>query len=116
MTSLYDEALAPLGINLAQYSLMRNIQRRAPLSLTELGRTVDLDRSTVGRNIRILERMGLVKAMQAKDHREACIALSRKGERVMGESTPFWTQAQEKIERTLGIAGAHNLCSLLDAL
>jgi hypothetical protein len=41
----------PLGINIAQYSLLRMIQRRQAVSLTELGGIAELDRSTVGRNM-----------------------------------------------------------------
>lgn len=48
VSSYYDEALAPLGVNIAQFSLLRNIDRMAPVSLTDLGMRVELDRSTVG--------------------------------------------------------------------
>ena len=44
MTARYDAALAPIGINLAQFSLLRNINRAGLVSLTELGRKVELDR------------------------------------------------------------------------
>src|SRR3546814_9299626 len=59
--SIYDEALAPLGVNIAQYSLMRTIARRQPVSFTELGHFAQLDRSTVSRNVRVLDRLGLVE-------------------------------------------------------
>src|SRR4051794_24743998 len=57
MTTVYDDALAPVGINLAQYSLLKKIRRTAPVSLTDLGAAMDLDRSTIGRNVKVLERM-----------------------------------------------------------
>src|SRR3546814_7084887 len=57
--SIYDEALTPLGVNIAQYSLMRTIARRQPVSFTELGHFAQLDRSTVSRNVRVLDRLGL---------------------------------------------------------
>ena len=60
-TALYDEALEPAGIGVAQFSLMRRIERAGTVSLTELGRRAELDRSTVGRNVRVLARMGLVR-------------------------------------------------------
>jgi DNA-binding MarR family transcriptional regulator len=56
--AVYDNALAPLGINIAQYSLLRLVEHCQPVSFTELGRIAELDRSTVGRNVRVLERMG----------------------------------------------------------
>ncbi len=47
VSSYYDEALAPLGVNIAQFSLLRNINRTAPVSLTDLAARVELDRSTL---------------------------------------------------------------------
>jgi hypothetical protein len=32
LTARYDEALEPAGINLAQFSLLRNIRRQGPVS------------------------------------------------------------------------------------
>ena len=46
LTARYDEALAPVGINLAQFSLLRNIRRHGPVSLTRLGELTELDRSS----------------------------------------------------------------------
>ncbi|WP_159715866.1 MarR family winged helix-turn-helix transcriptional regulator, partial [Geminicoccus flavidas] len=70
LTTLYDAALQPVGINVAQFSLLRNVKRAQPVSLTELGRRMELDRSTVGRNVRLLQRMGLVRMASGSDQRE----------------------------------------------
>src|SRR3546814_14332812 len=64
--SIYDEALAPLGVNIAQYSLMRTIARRQPVSFTELGHFAQLDRSTVRRNVPVLDRPGLVEVTRGE--------------------------------------------------
>ncbi len=69
MTALYDTALAPTGINVAQFSILRTIERRQPVSLTELGRLLALDRSTMGRNVRVLEKQGLVALGAARPAR-----------------------------------------------
>eukprot|EP01035_Chromulina_nebulosa_P049431 gene49431-67135_t len=55
LSALYDEALEPFGINIGQFSQLRNIRRSQPVSLTALGGVMELDRSTVGRNTRVLE-------------------------------------------------------------
>ncbi len=101
--SVYDDALAPLGINIAQYSLLRLIERRQLVSLTELGRVAELDRSTVGRNVRVLERMGLVETGRGKDdHREAVAILAARGVEVLDEAAPRWEECQREIEKQLG--------------
>lgn len=40
VSSYYDEALAPLGVNIGQFSLLRHVNRLAPVSLTELANRV----------------------------------------------------------------------------
>jgi len=65
-SSVYDKALAPLGINVAQFSLLRKIARAQSISLTELARLADLDRSTMGRNAKVLQRMDLIDRHRAK--------------------------------------------------
>lgn len=106
VTSLYDAALEPTGVNLAQFSLLRTIERAAPVSLTELGRMTELDRSTVGRNVRLLQRMGLVRVAPGADQREATVALDEPGLEILRRGAPLWDEAQRKIEASLGPAAA----------
>ena len=87
VSSMYDEALAPLGINVAQFSLMRRVAARAPVSLTDLAALLELDRSTVGRNVKVLERHGWVASARGRDQREA----------VLDAGAPLWKEAQARI-------------------
>lgn len=115
--SIYDEALAPLGLNIAQYSLMRTIERRQPVSFTELGRIAQLDRSTVGRNVRVLERKSLVDAGRGEDdQREAMVRLSPTGTRLLEEAGPIWQACQHGIETRLGSSRMKALDDILHAL
>ncbi|HZX83233.1 MAG TPA: MarR family transcriptional regulator [Reyranella sp.] len=99
----YDEALAPFGINIAQFSLLRMIRRSGPISLTELGKIAELDRSTIGRNVRVIERMGLVATRRGDDdQREAVVTLTPHGTQVYEEATPPWEACQRAIESRLG--------------
>jgi DNA-binding MarR family transcriptional regulator len=117
VTAIYDAALEPSGINLAQYSLLRTIQRRAPLSLTELGRLTELDRSTIGRNVRLLQRLELVRVEPgAEDQREAVVTLDRAGADALERAGPLWHEAQRQVESTLGADPARQLRTLLQAL
>ena len=115
-TAIYDAALAPAGVNLAQYRLLRVIARAAPLSLTELGRMTELDRSTIGRNVRLLQHMGLVRIAPGTDQREATVVLEEAGARVLREGGPLWDKAQRRIESSLGRKPAAQLRTLLQSL
>ena len=116
MTALYDEALAPAGVNLAQFSLLRNVRRHGPVSLTRLGEITELDRSTLGRNVKVLERMGLVSPSDDADHRKAAVALTETGRETLEQATPLWSGAQTRIGNRLGEAGRAQLDALLNAL
>ncbi|WP_312415368.1 MarR family transcriptional regulator [Shinella sp.] len=116
VSSYYDEALAPLGINIAQFSLLRNIRRMAPVSLTDLAARVELDRSTVGRNAKVLERMGLVHIRIGKDQREATLLVTEAGQAVLKEGAPLWDRVQVDIESRLGADGIDRLRDLLAVL
>ena len=115
-TALYDAALAPAGVNVAQYGLLRRIERRGSVSLTELGRLAELDRSTVGRNARVLERLGLVRLAAARDQREAAVSLTEKGVETLRIAKPMWEDAQLRVEAALGAGGAETLRALAATL
>jgi DNA-binding MarR family transcriptional regulator len=105
-TAIFDEALAPAGITVAQFALLRKIERAGSLSLSELGRLAALDRSTVGRNVKVLQRMELVELAPGDDLREATAALSKAGRIALREGAPLWDEAQRRIETRLGEGGA----------
>ncbi len=102
IAGLYDVALAPVGINIAQFALLRHVQRYQPISLTELGRHLELDRSTMGRNVRVVEKMGLVSLGRGEDQREAVVTLSGRGETLLQEALPLWEACQNDINSRLG--------------
>lgn len=115
--AVYDDALTPLGINIAQYSLLRIIQRRQQVSFTELGRVAELDRSTVGRNVRVLERMALVETGRGEDdQREAVVTLTVRGTQVLEAAAPLWDECQREIETRLGSAKVKALREILRAI
>jgi DNA-binding MarR family transcriptional regulator len=116
LSSLYDEALAPFGINIGQYSHLSNIRRGEPMSLTELAGVMELDRSTVGRNVKIIERLGLVETVAGEDQREALLQLSAKGRALLDVAEPVWEAVQMKIDERLGEDRTGELKQLLEVL
>ncbi len=116
VSSYYDEALAPLGVNIGQFSLLRNIRRLEPVSLTDLAHRVELDRSTVGRNAKVLERMELVAIGHGEDQREAVLTIAPKGREILEKGAPLWDGVQDDIEARLGPDKTRQLQELLAAL
>jgi DNA-binding MarR family transcriptional regulator len=116
ISSCYDEALAPLGINVGQFSLLRNIRALEPVSLTDLAARVELDRSTVGRNTKVLERMGLVAIAPGEDQRETRLSLPEAGHALLANGAPLWNGVRARIEERLGGERTQQLQELLTAL
>jgi DNA-binding MarR family transcriptional regulator len=111
-TALYDSILEPAGVTLAQFSLLRKIERAGTVSLTKLGQLTELDRSTIGRNVKALEKLRFVRIGPATDHREAAVRLARAGEDAVRRGAPLWEEAQRRVEAMLGAAGAEQLQTL----
>jgi DNA-binding MarR family transcriptional regulator len=116
LTAVYDEALQEAGIGLTQFSLIRRIAQLGSATLTELSHSVELDRSTTGRNVRVVERLGLVQRKIGDDHRERLLELSPLGRQTLETALPLWQGAQARIEAELGLEDARDLRRMLNAV
>lgn len=116
LTAHYDMALAPASISLAQLSLLDSIGRHEPLALGRLATITGLERSTLGRNARVLKRLGLVIIRPGVDLREAQLSLSEPGRKTLAEAMPLWEQAEADLRRRLGAAGVAQLDAVLAGL
>jgi DNA-binding MarR family transcriptional regulator len=117
ITALYDAALAPVGVNVAQWGLLRRLDVDSSISIQELADRSELERSTVARNIRVLEKDGFVQLGEsAGDRRAATIALTDRGMTALQRGESLWEQAQSQIEEQLGNTEARDFRSLLLSL
>lgn len=102
LTAAYDEALARHGLKVTQFSLLRAVERHGAPNLTALARATGLDRSTLGRNLRVLEAQGLVSLSPGEDQRDRVVALSRAGRSRVRAAARTWAGVQESLGRALG--------------
>nr|WP_243369473.1 MarR family transcriptional regulator [Microvirga solisilvae] len=116
ISALYDAALASEGINVAQFAMLRNIARSQPISLTDLARRLELDRSTMGRNVRVIEKMGLVEMGKGEDQREAVVKLTTAGEVLLARALPLWEACQDDMAKRLGQDRLDTIGELLSLL
>ncbi|ACO77845.1 transcriptional regulator, MarR family [Azotobacter vinelandii CA] len=116
MNRLYDDALAGVGLNAAQYALLRNLERLRRPSITELAEAMGLDRSTLGRNLRVLEGKGLLALEGGEDQRNRLVSLTAAGRACLDEARPAWEQVQERLGQRLGAQKRNALLALLDEL
>ena len=116
VTRIYDEALADVGLNAAQFSLLRYLQRLGQPSISALAEAMGLDRSTLGRNLRVVEGRGLLQLGGGTDQRSCLVLLTDAGERVLEQGAPLWERAQQELARRLGAERRAELMQLLDDL
>jgi len=102
LTARYDGALAPHGLKVTQFSLLRAVQRRGRANLTALAGATGLDRSTLGRNLRRLEESGLVSLTPGDDHRDRVVTLTRRGRARVDAASLRWRELQDSIDAALG--------------
>lgn len=116
VTQLYDTILAPSGLKVTQLSLLRAVARHGPASISTLAAAVHLDRTTLGRNLHVLKREGLVSFASGDDLRERMVQLTGKGEAALVAAAPLWEQAQAMVREALGKEQLEVLSTLLAQL
>lgn len=114
VTRLYDEALKDTGITTTQFSLLRTVSRLEEPYISTLAEATGLERSTLGRNLRPLEKAGLIEFGQGKDARTRLVHLTPKGKRTLNDSIANWKEAQDKLGETLGEKKLLQLEALLE--
>jgi DNA-binding MarR family transcriptional regulator len=114
ITQLYDQFLTPSGIRATQYSIVARLHRKGPMTINALAAELVMDRTTLGRNIRPLQRDGLVAVGQGKaDRRSRELRLTPAGVASFETARKGWTKAQAKFERAFGAERAEALRALL---
>jgi DNA-binding MarR family transcriptional regulator len=101
LTDLYDQALAPTGLKVTQFSVMRMIARVEVPTIGALADATGLDRSTLGRNLKVMQKDGWVALGPGDDERTRLVSLTKAGRIALESAMPLWQAAQESIEAVL---------------
>lgn len=117
ISQIYDDALAPSGLKGTQYAMLSRIDRHAGLTMNALASLLGMDRSTLGHNLRPLERDRLIAlSTHPDDARARGITLSKKGRAVLSKARPLWARANERFEAQFGKRRARTLREMLTEL
>jgi DNA-binding MarR family transcriptional regulator len=116
ISQFYDSALAPCGLKSTQFAMLTEIGRRtdAPPTIRELADVMVMDQSTIGQNLRPLEREGLIALVQDEaDRRSRLIKLTKAGRARFAAAFPLWSAAQARFESGFGQGAAAELRAVL---
>ncbi len=107
VSALYDAAMAPLGLRVSQYGILVRLQAGGPRGIQALAAELVMDRTTLGRNIRPLERDGLLTAIpDPADRRGRLLAVTPAGADLVARAAPAWRAAQAEYEARCGAEDA----------
>ncbi|MBB4640183.1 MarR family winged helix-turn-helix transcriptional regulator [Rhizorhapis suberifaciens] len=114
MTRYFDACIAHLGLKTNQYAILRLIYRNADISINALAALTVMDRTTVGRAIRPLERDGLLTVtVDPTDKRSRLLNLTKAGIDVVEKGHLVWIEAQRVFEAKFGVGEAKAMRSAM---
>ena len=103
LTQIYDRALLGSGLRVTQFQLLATVAEAEPATQQMLAHFLGIDRTTLTRNLALLERDGLLKVEQGPmDRREHHHSLTPAGRAAVARALPLWRSAQENAEKQLG--------------
>lgn len=102
VTEIYDEFLAPSNLKIGQYSLLKHINQAGPINVSDLALIIRLDRTTLVRNLKPLEKNGLIEDISKEGSRNRQLKLTVKGIDAYKNAEELWRKAQNFLDEYLG--------------
>ncbi len=103
VTQLYDSVLAGHNLRITQFSILGVLLAYGrPRRMSDLARDLVMDRTTLTRNLRPLERSGYLRVLAGTDKRERLAELTPEGRALIEALLPLWREAQAKARALLG--------------
>lgn len=104
VTRDYDRALKPAGLRITQFSMLVAASIGSGVPLGRLADLLGLERTTMTRNLQLLERNGLVQVTNT-DGRTRSVTVTETGIARLAEAMPLWESAQAALREKLGPDG-----------
>jgi DNA-binding MarR family transcriptional regulator len=102
ITLLYDNAFKSSGLLSTQFGVLHVIYNVDSIRISDLADKLGMDRTTLTRNLSVLEREGFIKISEGKDHRTRNVTATQKGRNAIAKAIPLWNEAQRKVKQKMG--------------
>ena len=103
ISKLYDHELSALDIKITQYSTLKNIQDLDNPTVHELSRKLDLERTTVLRNLDKLKKIDLISYKKNDVNKIKVISLTVNGTKKLNDAEVIWGKSQQKFLNAFGL-------------
>lgn len=103
ITQLYEAEMAPGGLKVTQLPILVALRSEGDLSVTRLAGALSLDRTTLTRNLRVLEQRGLIRTEEDEDDaRVRMVSLTPEGADTLAGALAHWEAVQNVVEERFG--------------
>jgi len=116
VTGIYDEALRPAGITAGQLNVLAVVVRRRQVSPGQVARMLNIERSTMSRNVERMKRNGWLTIRPGELASSQELRITKAGRRIIEEAAPLWRKAQGRAREILGASGAEAIHKVADAI
>ena len=99
VTQLYSHEMG--SVEPAQFSLLSVLSHLPGTTQASLGRALGLDKTTMSRNLRLMQKNDWIEPVLTDDHRERGYRLTPEGKRILAATRPGWARAQNKLRAVL---------------
>jgi len=113
VTNYYDKLLEPAGLRVSQATVLVVLYLAGEQTINQLAEQLELDRTTLTRNLKPLAQQGLLTITPGSDQRTRVVTLSPKGEAALLKVLPLWEQTQSYMVEGIGEANASLLLKQL---
>jgi len=110
----FDHIVGEAGLKTTQYSLLSNIVARGPIRPGELAAAMEMDASTLTRNLQPLIAQGWVVVGAGTDGRSRSVAITDAGRAKRSEAQRDWKRAQLELNERLGPERVARLHAVID--
>jgi DNA-binding MarR family transcriptional regulator len=116
LTKIYNSALIKVDLKITQFSTLKNIQKLGKTNIRVLSSELELDRTTVLRNIEKLIEMDLVSYKYENDSKNKIIQLTTIGINKLKEAIVIWEETQYQYIKALGIKNYEEIETLISKI
>ena len=116
ISKVYDHELSVLDIKITQYSALKNIQALGNPSVNELSKKLDLERTTVLRNLDKLRKMDLISYKKNDLYKVKVISLTVNGRKKLNDAKVIWEKTQQKFLNAFGLNNKNQFDLLINKI
>ena len=114
VTRIYDDALREYGLKFSQMNILTIIALKGPIQPAEVARVLALEKSTLSRNVRLMETAGWVTASRTSNGNSQLLKITRKGKSLYQKAWPAWEHAQAATKTLLGPQASRSIARAAD--